>query len=150
MTISTQISGPLEKGFFMKCGDRIIVNGLTIEAMPCDHGQLTPDALGYLITLSGKRIYIAGDTAFHEDYFSNPALHGVDAAILPINGAYGNLNEEQAAEAAKLLQCKRAIPCHFWCFAEHGGNPMTFINTMKDKVPEVQCELMKVGTHIIL
>jgi len=135
---------------FIKVGDKVETNGMTVEAVPCDHGALAPDAVGLLMTVSGKKVYLAGDTAFRPEYFQSEKLQGVDLAILPINGAFGNLNEEQAADAAKLLGCKTVVPCHFWCFAEHGGNPMLFVNAMKDKAPEIRCELMKVGTHITI
>ena len=121
-----------------------------IVAMPCDHGAETPDAIGLLIEAGGKRIYVAGDTCFREDYFSAPELKNVDVMIMPINGAFGNLNETQGAKAAAIVDPKLCIPCHYWNFAEHLGNPRLFIEAMKDTCPDVSYLLMRPGERIKL
>lgn len=132
----------------LKVGDVFENENVKIRAVDCDHGALAPDALGLIIEIADKRIYITGDTAYREDYFSNPIFSGVDVLILPINGAFGNLNEIEAANAAQIIKASLTIPCHFWNFAEHGGNPMIFSNAMKDKgLPYL---LMQMGEKIIL
>ena len=45
---------------YLAIGDVYKNEQVTIKAMPCDHGTLAPDALGLLITMDGKRIYITG------------------------------------------------------------------------------------------
>ena len=122
----------------------------SVTAMPCDHGALAPDALGLLITLDGKRIYITGDTAYREDYFANPALAGVDVLILPINGAFGNLNAEEGARVAGVIRAGLTIPCHYWNFAEHGGDPAAFATAMKEEHADLAYLLMRPGESISL
>lgn len=135
---------------YLKCGDEWQDRGACIKAMPCDHGELAPDALGILLVISGKRIYITGDTCYRPDLFENPELKDVDLLILPINGAFGNLNEAEAAQTVKQICPKLAIPCHFWNFAEHGGNPGLFAEQMKENASEIPFELMPMGGHILI
>ena len=135
---------------FLRCPDSCDCNGIRIQAVPCDHGELAPLALGLLLTISGKTIYFTGDTAFRPDLFKNPLLHHADLLILPINGAFGNMNETEATEAALMLSPKMTVPCHFWNFAEHGGNPNLFAQNMKTKAPDVPYTLMQMGGIVII
>jgi len=73
-----------------------------------------------------------------------------DLLILPINGAFGNLDETQASQYARLLQPKCTIPSHYWNFAEHGGNPYIFMEQMKDMAPHLFYKVMRMGEHIII
>jgi len=123
---------------------------LTVTAVPCDHGAETPDAIGLLIDADGKRIYYMGDTSYRPDYLENPLLQDLDLLLLPINGAFGNLNEEQAAKVIAALNPRLAVPCHYWNFAEHGGNPGVFQQKMKEFAPENAYTLMRQGEGIII
>lgn len=118
---------------YLKEGDTAEIKGAKIKAVACDHGKDTPDAIGVLLTLSGKKIYIAGDTAFREDYFANSELHNADLLIIPINGAFGNMDETEGVRAAEILNAKLTVPSHYWCFAEHGGNPDIFAKNAEGK-----------------
>lgn len=92
----------LEKNItYLSVGDTAVRGKMAVKAMPCDHGELAPDALGLLITVEDKKIYLMGDTAYRPDLLDNEEIQGVDLLILPINGAFGNLNEEQAARVIK-------------------------------------------------
>lgn len=135
---------------FLSVGDRVQAGDLTVTAMPCDHGELAPDALGFLIELGGKRIYSMGDTCYRPDLLTDPRLQDLDLLILPINGAFGNLNEEEAARTVAALRPKLAVPCHFWNFAEHGGNPGIFQEKMKEIAPDCAYMLMRQGEGMIL
>ena len=135
---------------YLGIGDAYENEAVAVRALPCDHGELAPDALGLLITVDGKRICVTGDTSYREDYFSNPDIDGVDVLILPINGAFGNLNSEEAARAASLIGAGLTIPCHYWNFAEHGGDPALFAETMKKQFPGLAYLLMRPGESIEL
>lgn len=121
---------------------------IKITALPCDHGDEAPEAIGLLIEADGKRIYVAGDTCYREDYFTNPSVCGVDLFIMPINGAFGNLNEHEGAKAAGIIKAGLTIPCHFWCFAGHFGNPQIFIDEMEQNYPTLKYNLMRVGEMV--
>lgn len=123
---------------------------LKVTAVKCDHGKLAPDALGFILEFGKIKIYVMGDTAYRPDYLKDPRLYGADLLILPINGAFGNLNEKQAAKVASKLKAKLTTPCHFWCFAQHGGNPNIFIQEMKKKAPDCPMYLMRQGEGILV
>ena len=142
--------GIQENVTYLACGTVVVRGRMKVTGLPCDHGELAPDALGLMIEIDGKRIYMMGDTAYREDLLENFALHGVDLLILPINGAFGNLNEEEAAKVIKKLSPKLAVPCHYWNFAEHGGNPGIFQEKMKEYAPEVCYRLMQQGEGMIV
>lgn len=81
-------------------------------------------AVGYMISgPDGKTIYVAGDTAFANDWQDLRERFHPDLAILPI-GAYApriplkyhHLNPEEAARVAELLGAGEVIPCHFGTF----------------------------------
>jgi L-ascorbate metabolism protein UlaG (beta-lactamase superfamily) len=81
------------------------------------HSSVLPDGTyggnpgGYLLTLGGANIYIAGDTAL----FTDMQLYGragLDLAILPI-GDFFTMGLEDSIEAIQLLNPKRVAPCHY-------------------------------------
>jgi L-ascorbate 6-phosphate lactonase len=73
----------------------------------------------------------------------------VDIVVPPINGMYGNLNGVEAARLAADCGAQVAIPCHFWTFAEHGGNPAEFMDACKLYAPTARALLMAHGEHYI-
>lgn len=134
----------------LKVNDVVERDGIKITAVPCDHGELAPYALGLVIEVEGKKIYYMGDTAYRTDLLENEFIKNVDLLLLPINGAFGNLNENQATNVIKALNPKLAVPCHYWNFAEHGGNPNLFQLSMKENAPNNAYILMRQGEKIIL
>jgi L-ascorbate metabolism protein UlaG (beta-lactamase superfamily) len=98
-------------------GSSATVAGVPIEAVPAYN--ITPDRLkyhpkerhdnGYILTLGGKRIYIAGDT---EDIPEMRALKNIDAAFLPMNLPY-TMDIEQAASAVKAFKPGIVYPYHY-------------------------------------
>ena len=135
---------------YLSCNEQAARAGVTVTGVPCDHGDLAPDALGLLVEIDGKKIYYMGDTALRPDYLEDARLQGVDLLLLPINGAFGNLNEEQAAKVIRILQPKLAVPCHYWNFAEHGGNPGVFQTQMEAIAPDSRYILMRQGEGILI
>lgn len=64
---------------------------------------------GYLITLGGTTIYVAGDTEDNEDVL---AVSGVDIAFLPVNQPY-TMTVEQAARVVKTIKPAIFYPYHY-------------------------------------
>ena len=64
---------------------------------------------GYILTLDGKRIYIAGDT---EDTPEVLALHDIDAAFLPVNQPY-TMTVDQAVRVVKAIRPRIFYPYHY-------------------------------------
>jgi L-ascorbate metabolism protein UlaG (beta-lactamase superfamily) len=81
------------------------------------HSSSTPDGAyggvpgGFLIELAGKRLYFAGDTALFLD-MKLIGLGGLDLAVLPIGDMF-TMGPEDAVEAVKFLNPKKAAPCHY-------------------------------------
>ena len=64
---------------------------------------------GYVLTLDGFRVYIAGDT---EDIPEMAALKDIDLAFLPVNQPY-TMTPDQCVRAAQAFSPKVLIPYHF-------------------------------------
>lgn len=115
-----------------------------------DHGDLTPDALSLLFDFGAISVLFTGDTALRPDWMQPLIDRKPDVLIPCINGAFGNLNARTAAELTAMIRPKVAIPCHFWMFAEHGGDPQAFIDACTELCPEVQVLTMTPGRKYIL
>jgi L-ascorbate 6-phosphate lactonase len=70
---------------------------------------------------------------------------GIDIILPPINGAYGNLNSVDAARLVRDSGAQIAIPCHFWMFALHYGNPAEFLEACQAFAPQAQPVLLTQG-----
>ncbi len=64
---------------------------------------------GFVLTLDGLRIYIAGDT---EDIPEMADLKDIDIAFLPVNQPY-TMTVEQCVRAAKTISPRALVPYHF-------------------------------------
>lgn len=120
----------------------------SVIPMDCDHGDLAPEALGLMLDFGFSRIYFAGDTALTSDRLEQAILTKPEVAILPINGAYGNLDGPEAAELALMLGSKICIPCHFWTFPRHRGDPQSFLEAMAARAPGCEAKLLCQGEHM--
>ena len=119
---------------------------LDLFAVIADHGEETPDAIGVIFNFNGKRIFFAGDGTYHDDYTQlTYSEKGFDIMLVAINGQYGNPDSQQAADIAYMLEAKTVIPCHFWMFKEHGGDPRTFVNACEAKKPKLRAVVLAVG-----
>lgn len=100
----------------MRAGERAEVASIAIEAVPAynvEPGRLGfhPRAnawLGYVLTVDGARVYIAGDTDRNPDN----ARVSCDVALIPIGGTY-TMDPAQAAAFVNEVRPKVAIPTHY-------------------------------------
>ena len=99
--------------------------------------------------IAGKRILETGDTSLHldwkEEYLKAGAL---DVLIAPINGAYGNLNEQENVDLTTALKPKLTVPCHFGMFASHGGHPGLWKELLEQQLPNQAYKLFTMGEGI--
>ena len=95
---------------------RELPGGIKLEAVPAYN--TTPgremfhpqgNGNGYVLTIDGLRIYVAGDT---EDVPEMAELKNIDVAFLPVNQPY-TMTPEQCIAAAKVIRPKVLIPYHF-------------------------------------
>ena len=129
-------------------GQTVDFGWVSFTGVYADHGELSPDAIGVLVRINGVTIYYTGDTAYRPDKMREAISAHPDIIILPINGAYGNLNAEEAAKLVGDTQAKVAIPCHFWTFAVHGGDPQAFEDAMTRIAPDCRNMIMAQGEMI--
>ncbi len=140
----------------METGGIYNERSLKIEAVYCDHGTAAPNAVGLLLTLDGKTVYIAGDTAYRPEMISGDTAvsditsRHIDLMAAPINGAYGNLNEEEAVKLCAIVKPDLLTPYHYWNFAEHGGSPFLFAKKMNEYLPEQKYIIMRMGEGIVI
>ena len=97
-------------------GERIEAAGIAIEAVPAYNSTPSKERFhpkgrdnGYVLTMGGKRIYIAGDT---EDIPEIRALKGIDIAFLPMNLPY-TMSVDKAADAIREFKPKIVYPYHY-------------------------------------
>lgn len=104
-------------GQVMKNNDKVrLADDFTVEAVPAyntteGHQQYHPKGRdnGYVITLDGLRIYIAGDT---EDIPEMAAIKDIDIAFLPCNQPF-TMTTGQLVKAAKTIKPKVLFPYHY-------------------------------------
>ena len=136
---------PADRRHLLEEGKEITVAGIQVRGVFADHGDLAPDALGVVLDLEGTKVYHTGDTAYRPEEFK-PAIDAHPDVLIPcINGAYGNLNSEEAALLTQAIAPRLAIASHFWMFVEHNGNPATYLEACKRLAPAVEAIVMKPG-----
>ena len=118
---------------------------ITLTGVFADHGDLAPDAIGVIIGVGEINIWQVADTAYRPERWRDVFEMNIDVVIPPINGAFGNLDGVAAAKLARDCRANTAIPCHYWMFAEHGGDPAQFLESCREYAPEVGAKLMSVG-----
>lgn len=94
-------------------------DGISIEALPAYNLERGPSpgtkyhekgvGVGYVLTLGGKRVYVAGDTECTPEV---KALKNIDAAFLPMNLPY-TMTPEEAAACVKVFRPKIVYPYHY-------------------------------------
>jgi len=99
-----------------KNGDKLQLADISVEAVPAynyteGHTQFHPKGRdnGYILTIDGLRIYIAGDT---EDIPEMSKIKDIDIAFLPCNQPY-TMTPDQLVRAAKIIKPKVLFPYHY-------------------------------------
>lgn len=83
---------------------------------------------GYVLTIDGLRIYVAGDT---EDVPEMANLKDIDVAFLPVNQPF-TMTVEQCVKAAKVFSPKVLIPYHF---------SQTDVSVIPDQLPGIDVRI---------
>lgn len=121
----------------VKPGDKITIGGVEIEAVPAYNTNKqfhTKDKgwVGYIFTVKGQRIYIAGDT----DYIPEMKNFKADIALLPVSGTYV-MTAEEAIQAALDIKPKVAIPMHYGSIVGSKSDAQKFAEGLKGKIEVV-------------
>ena len=109
----------IPNGLVMKNGDVKNIKGIQVEAVPAynivhkrDTGEpFHPKGVGngYVLTMAGEKIYIAGDT---ENIPEMSSLSGIDCAFLPMNLPY-TMTPAMVADAARMFHPRILYPYHY-------------------------------------
>ena len=103
-------------GKVMVNGDKLQLGDIAVEAVAAYNStpgreQFHPKGRdnGYILTIDGLRIYIAGDT---EDIPEMSAIKDIDIAFLPCNQPF-TMTPEQLIRAAKVIKPRVLFPYHY-------------------------------------
>ena len=136
---------------YVRVGDTVPCDDITVHAVFCDHGSGAPLAVGFVFEIDGFKVYLAGDTALRLDKAPEVSKYGtLDVMLAPINGAFGNLDEKDNVELCRFHHPRLTVPCHYWTFAEQHGDPGTWMKIMKEKLPEQHYKILAPGEQLVL
>lgn len=144
---------PADRQLIMKPAEKYDMCGLTVYTSRADHGKHSPSALSLLFDFGKVWVWFTGDTALTVDYLK-PIIDMKPDVVLPcINGSFGNMNGNEAAQLVAMAGSRLAIPCHFWMFCDHHtvehGNPWAFAQACEKLCPSVQVKLLTPGRGVV-
>ena len=134
----------------MAPGGAYDLGGARAYAARADHGKLSPSALALVLDFGEVRVMFSGDTALRLEWLQPLIDLQPDVLIACINGAFGNLDAGEAARLAAVVKPRLVIPCHFWMFKEHGGDPESFVQACGEQCPRVQVRLLSPGEGVLV
>jgi L-ascorbate metabolism protein UlaG (beta-lactamase superfamily) len=106
----------LPDGIIMANGEKASEGGITVEAIPAydiipgEPSHPKGKSNGYVITLGGKRIYLAGVTECVPEV---RALKNIDVAFVPMNIPLERMTPSAAAECVKAIAPKIVYVYHY-------------------------------------
>ncbi len=128
----------------MKAGDIKNIGNIAIEAVAAYNivNERAPGqpfhpkgaGVGFILTMGGKRIYVAGDT---ENTPEMKALKNIDIAFLPMNLPY-TMTPAMVADAARAFKPKILYPYHYG-----DTNPDELVKLLKDSGIEVRIRSLR-------
>jgi L-ascorbate metabolism protein UlaG (beta-lactamase superfamily) len=95
----------------------------TVKLFPALHSSSIDDvhslgtAVSFMISMGGKNLYHAGDTALFGDMALISEQYSIDLAMLPIGGIF-TMDSEDAVRAERLLKAKKVVPMHYGKWSE--------------------------------
>ncbi len=105
-------------------------------------GTYAGDAHGVLLTIDGKNIYHAGDTALFYDMKLIGEMHNIDCAFVPIGDDF-TMGVDDAVKAVEFINPGVVVPVHYNTFDIIKADAQDF----KRKVESIgkKCVIMKPG-----
>jgi L-ascorbate metabolism protein UlaG (beta-lactamase superfamily) len=110
-----------------------------VKLWPAMHGSTAPDntnlgmAASFVVSIGGKCIYHAGDTALTSDMALIGDDKSIDLACLPIGGQY-TMGIDDAVKAIGMLKPKVVLPIHYNTWDVIKADPEEFAQKV-DKSP---------------
>jgi L-ascorbate metabolism protein UlaG (beta-lactamase superfamily) len=126
-----KLSGRVE---ILKPGDTKTVLGITVEAVPAynTNKDFHPKAkgwLGFIVSIEGVRLYHPGDA----DFIPEMKTIQADIAFFPVSGTYV-MTAKEAAEAAKLMKPRIAVPIHYGAIVGSDKDAQEFRELLEGEV----------------
>lgn len=129
VVVPTKLGAQVPGAITMANGETRLIKGVTVDAVPMYNIQRGSPPFhrkgsgnGYVLTLGGQRIYIAGDTECTEEM---KALQTIDIAFLPMNLPY-TMPPDEAAECAAAFKPGIVYPYHY-----SGQDPQAFATALE-------------------
>ena len=113
-----------------------------------DEGGLTytGDAAGILLTVGGRTMYHAGDTALTYDMKLLGEFHRVDVALLPIGDNF-TMGVDDAVRATTFVKPRTVVPMHFNTFDLIAADPAEFARKVREDT-EAEPVVLGVGDSL--
>jgi L-ascorbate 6-phosphate lactonase len=146
---------------------RLEVRGAAVELLPVPAKHEEFDMvgeeypyLGYSIRLNGVCVHHSGDTVPFEGQAERVRAHGVDVALLPINGrdfyrtragTIGNFDFREAGDYAVMIGADVVVPMHYGMFRGNTVPPGYVVTYLHDFHPEQSVHVMgRFGKYLYL
>lgn len=121
-------------------GQTYQIGAFTLKAVFADHSV---PAVGLMLCHGNRKIYLSGDTEYHER-LKELAGEALDVAIICINGKLGNMNVDQAVELTKALNPTVGIPTHYGMFESNTEDPAKYTSRLSCGVELAYNQVYKV------
>ncbi|WP_219417202.1 MBL fold metallo-hydrolase [Pseudonocardia nigra] len=155
-------------------GRPVTVGSVRVDPLPAHHGVDMADAygtgaelsgglvrfLGYVVDLSGTRVYHSGDCLAYPGLAEELAGLEAHVVLLPINGRdaerearniVGNMSAEEAVELAVRAGAEVLVPMHWDMFEGNPGHPSRAVALTENDHPEltviVPSKARPIGVH---
>jgi len=152
MKIAVEADVPLDKIRHIREDMTIGFDEFKLIITSADHGEICKDVMGFIFDFGFVRVYYSGDTCYNKEVLKKAIDLQPQIALLPINGAFGNLNAEDAAKFANDMKSKVCIPHHFWTFPMHKGekgDPVDAIELFPKYAPGCKLVMLSPGEAFI-
>jgi L-ascorbate metabolism protein UlaG (beta-lactamase superfamily) len=122
----------------LDAGETLGIRDVDFTGIPSAHNTVEKDEhgrcrfLGYIVKAGPVTIYHSGDTMMHEGLIPALKRFSLDLVLVPINGCRperrvaGNLTGAEAAELARAVGARLAVPHHFDMFEFNTEPPDEF------------------------
>ncbi len=150
--IAIQAGVPDQKINLIKKDMEVSFDEFKLIITGADHGEFCNEAFGFMFDFGYVKVYYSGDTCYNSKVLEKAIELKPQVALLPINGAFGNLNAEDAAKLANQMQSKVCLPHHFWTFPLHKGekgDPIDAIKAFPEYAPDCRLVMLSPGEAFI-
>ncbi len=118
-----------------------MVNAVHSSGLP--DGSYGGNPAGFILSNDEGTIYIAGDTALHQDMKLIPEFFAIDMAILPIGDNF-TMGIEEAIMAAEFVKTEKVLGMHYDTFPFIEINKEEAVESFKSK--GIELTLLAVGS----